>query len=439
MTGMFWLTAEPEKRERGELNVESGSLLLRDGYLIDPMEIVERTASSVAYQPRSLIGLEFTVHGLLDDGVEVTIPHVTMGTTGETQELSFLQVLEGAHTDGATLYRTAALQLGRPHGDWMRYPMFSGPLIVPSLGQITLTAGDGIEFSDLPDLTQSSVERLLVQPLLNFLALVSGQMPQVLEFQLRPADDGITQTPLHTIRRKRSPDFAPNTSGALPLFSVGLLDIDGLSAWYNADAKLTPVCSIINKTIIIDAYDVELKVLNLAASAEAVHRGLYDSKRMSRSQEKKVKRAALDGVPEPFQSLVGVLLAGLRNLSYSERLNELLDRIGHLADGVAGDRVGSSGDTEAGRDLWVKTVTAHRNTFVHQKRNSPAELRDYAGQAYVLYESLRWLLSLVLLCHAGLNPSDIQQDLDRSSSYGLFRKRAELSWPDIYRPLPHAK
>lgn len=201
MTGEFWLAAEPEKKRRGKLDIESGSLLLDNGYLIDLMEIVERTASSVAYEPRSLIGLESMVHGDLDDGVKVTIPHVTMGTTGETQELRFLQVLEGAQTDGATLYRTATVQLGIPHREWMRYPMFSGFLDVPSLGQVTLSAGNGIEFSNLPNLTQASVERLLVQPLLNFLALVSGQMPDVQKFQLRPAANGqrnnADSSPLH--------------------------------------------------------------------------------------------------------------------------------------------------------------------------------------------------------------------------------------------------
>lgn len=206
-----------------------------------------------------------------------------------------------------------------------------------------------------------------------------------------------------------------------------------MSAWYQADAKLTPVCSIVNKTIIFDAYDVELKVLNLAASAEAIHRGLYDSKRMSRSEANEVKRAALEGVPEPFQPLVGVLLSGLRDLSYSERLRELLDRTGHLANDIAGERISTPGDAKAGRDLWIKTVTAHRNMFAHQKQNSPAELREYADKTYVLFESLRWLLSAVLLCHVGLNPSDLQHDLDRSSSYGLFRERAKLSWPDIYK------
>jgi hypothetical protein len=430
VTGVFWLTDEPQKKERGELDIESGSLLLTEGYLIETMEVVEQTPSSTSYSPRSFVGLELTLHGVLDGNIDITIPHATVGNTGETQELRFLQVLMGAHINETPSYQSATLHLGSPHRDWLAYPVFSGSLRVPSLGQVALTAGDGIEFSNLPNLTQAEVERLLVQPLLNFLSLVSGQMPDVQDFRLRPAIDGTGQVPVHSIRRKGSHhDSASNTSGSFPLFSIGLVDIEGLNAWYEVDSKLRPVCSIISKTIAIDTYDVESRVLNLAASAEAVHRELYDVKRMSQSQANEVKRTAVNAVPEEYQSLVRASLSGLRDMNFAERLHSLLDRIGDLATDIAGDPLS---DAEAGRDLWVTTVKSYRNSFAHQKRNSPADLREYAGQSYVLYESLRWLLSTVLLRQVGLSPSDLREDLDRSSSYGLFRERAKLSWPSIY-------
>jgi hypothetical protein len=371
------------------------------------------------------------LHAIMDDGTKLTIPHVTMGETGETQEIHFLQVLEGEHVEGVPQYRGAIVRLGDPYRRWLRYPGFSGPLEFSSLGRITLTASDAVQFTNLPNVTQDEIERQLVQPLLNLLMLASGQVPDVQALELHPAESEGSPDRAHSVRRKRKLTTGNPGPEPLPIFSIGRLGNRGLNAWYGLNQMLTPVCSVIGKTIAVDGYDIESKLLNLAASAEAVHRTLYNTKRMTELQASEVRQAALEGVPEACRKLVGTLLSNLSEPSYSDRLAELLDRIGPLANGIAGELHEPSG-SRVGRACWLRVVTRHRNDFAHLNKNTPEDLRHYAGRTFVLYESLRWLLSAVLLCHSGVSPVDVQADFNQSSPFALFRDRARLFWPEIY-------
>lgn len=399
MNGLFWLSDKPETRRTGRLNIDEGSLLLSDGYLVDEYEVKKQTASSTAYVLRSLTHLEFILHGDMDDGSKVTVPHALAVPAIGSQEFRFLYVIEGGHLTGEQRYVAALVDLGDPYAQWMRRSALSGTLTLPSHGAVALTTTSHLEFSVLPRLTQEQIERDLVHPILNLLTLVSGEIPHVLAFQLRPVLDGEESDAVYSVKRKRSRrDSQPAVSEGSLLFPIGPDGIAALNAWYDLDRRLRPTCSVIAKSTAIDSYDVELRMFNLAAAAEAVHRGLYDSKQMN----------------------------------FGDRLRDLLDSVGPLADVISGPSLASPPEKELGRDLWVKIVKGYRNTFAHQQPHAPDDLREYSGQMLVLYESLRWLLTTVLLCHVGRTPAELQPDLGNASPYWLFRERAKLLWPDIY-------
>jgi hypothetical protein len=56
----------------------------------------------------------------------------------------------------------------------------------------------------------------------------------------------------------------------------------------------------------------------------------------------------------------------------------------------------------------------------------------HATEMQVLYQSLRWGLTAVLLLHIGVPLDDIVGDFHLSSTYSAFRQDAIQQWPEIY-------
>ncbi len=123
-----------------------------------------------------------------------------------------------------------------------------------------------------------------------------------------------------------------------------------------------------------------------------------------------------------------------------------MNRLGALGDDVAGcaesklpaPAPSGSGRAPAapptGRALWLEEVKDARNDFAHLNTRSPDDLRRYASESFVRYESLRWAVTAVLLLHVGLPLEQIRAGVHGMSSYRLFHRRARLHRPDIYDP-----
>jgi hypothetical protein len=80
----------------------------------------------------------------------------------------------------------------------------------------------------------------------------------------------------------------------------------------------------------------------------------------------------------------------------------------------------------------VQSVNGARNGFAHLRRNPPEDIERYAGQMHVLYQSLSWALTAVLLLDVGVSLDDIAADFHLSSKYSAFRQDAIQLWPEIY-------
>ncbi|MCU1493726.1 MAG: hypothetical protein JWO62_1490 [Acidimicrobiaceae bacterium] len=435
MQGTFWTTEDPTTRRRGDLDIEGGRIVLPDGHLVETMEVLEQTAVAISLVPRSLTNLEFTVHGDLDSGLEVTIPNVTVGSyTDHVQELRFLEVLEGTHADATLQYRSATIVFDAPHDALVAKWMLEGSLSVPKVGTVKLSRSERtIEFADLPGITQSEIERCLIQPMANLLTLLSHEVPRIKELSLVSTDTSDSSGERrHFVRRKEFAQASAETR-VRPIVSLQHFGMDEIARWYEMNDALNPVCAVIGKTISSHSLPVESRVLHLAASVEAVHRVLLGTQRMTRSEAKKIRSTAVAAVPDSAKLAVRSLLADLQYPTFADRLEEMLNGIGSFASDIAGVLTNSSPDAPTGQVAWIKAVTRHRNFFAHQEPHSPSDLRTFAGEMFVLFESLGWLLTVALLTKVGIDTGKLEDELRSTSQFQLFRERSIELWPSIYR------
>jgi hypothetical protein len=206
-----------------------------------------------------------------------------------------------------------------------------------------------------------------------------------------------------TVLRSRRATTTQATGEPAPRVMLSRIELPVLTGWYLSD-KVVPVTSLIAKAVVSSVYDVEVRTLILAASAEAIHRELYDEKTMTKAEARRIRKTAVAAVPENTRPRIQVLLRNLTDLTYVERLDRLIAMLDDsLAHGIAGSLLAVEDDSEQyplrrrGRAVWIDSVKSARNGFAHLRRTSPEDIRQHATQTYVLYESLRWMLTAVLL------------------------------------------
>lgn len=68
------------------------------------------------------------------------------------------------------------------------------------------------------------------------------------------------------------------------------------------------------------------------------------------------------------------------------------------------------------------------------KRSSPEDLDSYVDGMAVLYESLRWLLTAVILRHIGVPLERVTEAIESAPGFELFRERAVSRLPSVYGP-----
>ncbi len=421
--GNFWLRDRPEERLAGSYLPDEGLVRLTGGELVECMTVIEQSPTSVTQVMRSDTNLEYDLLGTLDDGSLVTLLNATRGAcshgpSGTTQDFLFLYAVEGAHVDLDTRYVSAGATY-----EGLDLANSAGIINVPSIGPVELGLDDAFVFSLAAGLSYGQLERHVVGPFSTSLTFLVGSIVGPARLVLQ-TESG---TSVSLRRRLRDHTLTPSHAFIEPSW----LSSAAIDTWYRIWDRLIPVPSVIAKTIARDDLDVELRVLTLAASAEAIHRELYDHETMTKAEARAVRGPALKAVPAEAKARVEMLLSNLRELTYAERLRELADGLGALGDEVAGCTA-SRGVQPSGRESWIAAVKEARNGFAHQARRSPEDIREYSGRMFTLYESLRWFTSAVVLSEMGVVVSDITSLFKRSSAYHLFRERALHHWPGVY-------
>jgi hypothetical protein len=440
LRGEFWLDSAPGNRLAGELDVDRGMLTVYGGELVDSVQTMQQGAVLVTRPVPVDANVEYLILGHREDGAEVTIPYaVRLGTRATQdsveQDFTFLYALEGGHVTRMEQYIGATVDFGQPWRSWLPGASWAGEVDLPRHGSVELTCDhDGLRFGRLPSLTRFEIERSLVVPLRSLLIFLSHRDPQREKLVLHR----VTGPPVVTVKAQHGEEAAQRPFN--PVVRLGAIDASRLSAWFRLADKIVPVATVVAKTITRPGFDVEMRILNLAASAEAIHRELYDEKLMTDAEAREIRRAAVSAAPDHARTWVRQRLLDLGDLTFSERLHRLVARLEGLGEEIAGRATEHEGNTATGatptkgRDLWVRQVTRTRNGFAHPKRNSPEDITRYAMEMQVLYKSLSWALTAILLLDIGVSLDDIAADFRLSSRYNVFRQDAIQQWPEIYAP-----
>ena len=109
-----------------------------------------------------------------------------------------------------------------------------------------------------------------------------------------------------------------------------------------------------------------------------------------------------------FGQAVTEKLAHVNDRTFRSRMQDLVDVAGHAVPGI----------TDSFRD-WSDAVVNSRNTLAHQGTQSLGdEFEAFIDLLIAVRYSLSWVLRTVLLDHAGIDPSTIQDGYRDSSAYG---------------------
>ena len=469
LVGRFWLADSDEHAVPGRLTLPEGASprleldqpltpLLRE---VDRGEQPEGTRSFVVADDGPL--LEFLlVHGALDDGTLVTLvdafeQHRRVRGGLDRQWLQAQFALLGGHVSSREeLYTRVRLQL-RHLDAWAALPGFALEEVDTRQGQATLAfRGSGpspvslhgggrvdleqqpeIEFSgvrggrigrvvwlravDLPPMTAEDLDRRFVTPLSSLLTLATDTDCPPVAVEIATGSDQPWLSVHHSGLRSPAEEVRPTHRQLLPLAALGL---DRVAAWLNAVEDLGPLPPVVAAAAARPASTLETQLLELATVAEGLHRRLFaESRRLSPEQAQTAREAvchAVDDLDQDVRRAVEGAMKHLEEPSFPQRLMQ-------LADCVAGAVPGVTGQT----NRWRHRVTDIRNRFAHRSYGFLETTR--VAELVTVLESLRWLLTGLLLLQTGLPPAELAARIAHHQPYILFRQQAREWLPRVFQ------
>jgi hypothetical protein len=202
-----------------------------------------------------------------------------------------------------------------------------------------------------------------------------------------------------------------------------------ISTWVSKFDDLRSIPSSVVRSMRGSGVVLDSQLLEFAAAAEGLHRRVMDKRRTAsytRQEAKAVRKSARQaaGDNELLEEAVLKALGHLSDISYPERLGELLGR--------AREAMHSIDEWDCAE--WKARVVEIRNGLAHRV---PADHRppwkDPWREEVAVMNSLRWLLTVVLLLESGIPPSVVAGRLDRHQRYQTFLEQAREWLPAVFR------
>lgn len=209
-------------------------------------------------------------------------------------------------------------------------------------------------------------------------------------------------------------------SGRDMVLTAPALSLSDVATWLDQVDRLSPVPQLVAGHVARERDQVvESQVLELAAAAEGLHRRLEPDERvMTDEQARQIRSACLAAVPPDSRQMVANRLGQLADPTFRQRLALLADRLGNAAADITGVT-----------SLWTRYVAEARNGFAHMldpRRETDVE------HSIVLRDSLRWMLTIVLLAQAGVSMETIMRRVSGRQDYQFFLRRASAWLPGVY-------
>lgn len=476
--GQFWLAGALDEKVSGGLTLgPEGALLQLDQAVTSPFRTtvenvgggVTRTSFSFRDQVEQL-----TVHGELAAGpVSMVDGHGTRwGPHGQTVRAGY--ALVGAHVDRDQRF-TGLRARFRHLDDWAALPGFQQTLEFeeatgrplragvtferPELPEVELAGGgrlvleqvvgastsegfDGGRVTravwlcvlDAPPATWRELDRGRLTPLSTLLTLAADTDCPPLEVQLRTADSP-GWLPLHS-SFLRPAAGKPRRAGEM-LAPLPVLGLKRVATWLDRVEDLGPLPPVVASAAAGPPRTVETGVLELATTAEGLARRLWQGwQRLTDEQAAQAQEVALAAVADQGEEVASAVRGALTYLeepSYPQRLERLAEHAGPAVPGVLGRL------TETGRPTrWKEAVVGARIELAHRLDRGWLGEGDVERYATV-HESLRWLLTGLLLLETGLPADDVAARLRGHERYGLFLRQARHWLPKVYDVPPKAQ
>lgn len=461
--GQFWLAENPTVRVQGQLNLRGRwPTVVLAGGLTPTMVELGRDGDTVRWGPAPDFGPQ-TMHGrLVHPSMRVTLVRARAagrqtvlfgGIDRQTFEAEY--AILGSHLDGPQVgFVRARAELHRL-AEWVCFPTLeaagddtgkaitvtytrpapvsaattapaglltfsaSAPWPDPRAGGVELRPRTWVTLTPTDALTVDQILAQFVTPLSVLLTLLHG--------------DGCPPTRLEVSQDEGGESWLSVVHPALgdpvgerevdPLLDLASFGCEAVARWIDHTDDLSPLPDIVAAAITHADRAVENILLELATVAEGFHHRLYPDARQLSDDDVAAGIAALSA-PD-FPSSVGAVLSNalrqyLWKLSYPKRLRDLVRSASVVIPGVTGS---------TGR--WVNAVVDARNGFAHGAGRRPLAT-DEIVRHHVLGESLRWLLTALLIQQAGVDNVTLAEAFHNYRPFVRFLRDARENYPRVY-------
>jgi hypothetical protein len=441
--GWFW-SASGGPRVRGEFVAETGrdAEARLDGAVVDdPRKTVEHTPTStsvtVSGDPAKTVAAFAPVdlHGQLDSGELVSL--LSAQDHGLITPYYLVRVaVFGAHVSGDQLYSAVRFRIDAPH--WTAHLAGSEAHTVPDDGSVlrAIAPEQGTDKdtwlvyeSALPRSRRELESRVVVGCLaLARLALDRPLAVRTIEVRI---DQDSEWLPLHSKAYS-----APVSGSGESLLPREELTVKRFASWIALNDRLNGLASAVYE---LGEGTVQAQVLVGTSLVEGLHRRLPFQQSQfpaaSRGGCARVKRAARDAAGERAETEEGMdpglvrtavmnAVIHIEDVGYRTRAQDITDEVTTAVPELA----------ESVPDLAGKLTVARNDIAHHLVLNDGKEpLADRIDRWAVISWVTPWLLRLLLLLHAGIEPDALHEACLESDRFGFVRANVaaiarDLGW-----------
>lgn len=277
-----------------------------------------------------------------------------------------------------------------------------------------------LKFSSREGMTARAFKEAVAAPVSNLLTFLFDKECKIGKMEVRHPDvgDGLWVETVDYANTFTEDKFEH------AILSFDDLGMEFIGSFLQVCNRLHPLPNIISGYF-REPKSLEGGLIQLATSAEGLHRSLYPgSRRFSPEDTEKAARAMseCDASPDVRKVLESAIKDYLYEFSYPQR-------IAHLAEDVAEVAPDATGKI----NRWKNAITDARVSLAHGINSRPIE--EVIDEYVLLTQSLKWVLEFRVLLEAGAGKEKLKSALESFDPYRTFVASSRKHLPKIY-PTP---